>query len=64
MNAKTAMYAVFFLYGTFQDSFEFGMHKILHPNILHLVSLVISGTTPPQQEPMNILCIEYNLYYK
>lgn len=48
MNAKTAMYAVFFLYGTFQDSFEFGMHKILHPNILHLVSLVISGTTPPQ----------------
>lgn len=28
MNAKAAMYAVFFLYGTFQDSFEFGMHKI------------------------------------
>lgn len=59
MNAKAAMYAVFFLYGTFQDSFEF-----LHPNILHLVSLVISGTPPSQQEPMNSLCIEYILYYK
>lgn len=28
MNTKAAMYAVFFIHGTFQDFFEFGIHKI------------------------------------